>query len=160
MGTREGLHTFEGNRFSSHPVHRDDGQYYVRCITPAPNGDIWYVRSGFVNRLRNDTVTVFAVTDEHSVFGAFALLVDSNRVWYGTYGGGLYLIRGDSVVNLRTLHQGFGPRIISILEDRFGFLWLNAERELQRVRKSDILQALDHPGQTGPRGCLQSPGRT
>ena len=147
VGTREGLQTFEGNRFESHPLHRDGGQYYVRCITPAPNGDIWYVRSGFVNRLRNDTVTEFKERDEQAVFGAFALLVDSNRVWYGTYGGGLYLIRGDSVINLRTLYQGFGPRIISILEDRFGYLWLNAERELQRVRKTDILQALDHPGQ-------------
>lgn len=150
IGTRNGLHTFEGDRFISHPIRHNGAEGSIRSITPQPNGDIWFVGSGTIRRLRNDTVTVFQEKSERALFSIFALLIDSSRVWYGTYGGGLYLIQGDSVISLRKLNNSFGPRIIAIHEDHSGHLWLNAEHELQRVHKADILAALDHPGQPVP----------
>ena len=78
------------------------------------------------------------------------MMLDGDRVWLGTYGGGLHLIGGDSVVNLNAVCPGVGPRILGIHEDRHGYLWINAERELQRVRKAEILAALVSPGRTVP----------
>jgi len=145
VGTNYGLYTFEGDRFVGRPVRSQVGEGTVRAIAPAPNGDIYYAAGGGVRRMRNDSVRVFRPKNEPTIYGVFSILVDSGRVWYGTYGSGLYLIRGDSVMSLRGVSSMFGPRIISILEDRRGYLWLNAERELQRVRKADILYAIDHP---------------
>ncbi|MBP1691877.1 MAG: hypothetical protein H6Q32_1229, partial [Bacteroidetes bacterium] len=143
IGTRSGLAALEDGRFVPYPRTHPQDLVSVRNIIPDPNGDLWCVASGRVTRLRNDTTTSFAEREERMFFGTTALMLDSGRVWYGTYGGGLYLIRGDSVIRMREVHEGFGPRIIAIHEDRQGFLWINAERELQRVRKADLLAALD-----------------
>jgi hypothetical protein len=118
----------------------------VRDVVPCPNGEVWCIASGNVFRIRNDSARVFIDRESRSYFGALSLLVDSNRVWYGTYGGGLFLIRGDSVTSLRGVTDELGPRCLALHEDRNGYLWINAERELQRVKKKDLLIALDRPG--------------
>ncbi|MCC6397903.1 MAG: hypothetical protein IT282_12870 [Bacteroidetes bacterium] len=143
IGTRNGLHALQDGSFLPYPKTHPQDMVSVRNIIPDPNGDLWCVSSGRVTRLRNDSVTTFAEREERMFYGTTAVMLDSGRVWYGTYGGGLYLIRGDSVIRMQRVYEGFGPRIIAIHEDRQGFLWINAERELQRVRKADLLAAVD-----------------
>jgi two-component sensor histidine kinase/ligand-binding sensor domain-containing protein len=148
LGTGSGLYSFGGDRFVKYAESDPDKEGLVRFVAPASNGDLWYVRRTHVVRMRNDTLTVFKPKNQRNLFGVFGIMLDGDRVWYGTYGTGLYLIRGDSVISLRSVCAEIGPRVISIIEDHYGYLWINAERELQRVRKSEILNALDHPGQT------------
>jgi two-component sensor histidine kinase/ligand-binding sensor domain-containing protein len=148
VGSGTGLYSFEGDRFAGHPISDPIGQGGVRIVVPDANGDVWFGGREHVRRLRNDTVTVFKPKNERGLYGVFAITLDSGRVWYGSYGSGLYLIRGDSATSMRSVCVGLGPRIMSIQEDNKGYLWINAERELQRVRKADLLSALDHPGHT------------
>jgi len=145
VGTRGGVQRLEGDHFINQP-HRKMIPPSVRSIIPCPNGDVWCVASGHVFRIRDDSAKSFIDRNDNSYLGALSILVDSDRVWYGTYGGGLFLIRGDSVISLNSVTEELGPRCLAIHEDSDGYLWINAERELQRVKKSEILNALDRPG--------------
>ena len=140
VGTRHGLHILEGNRFNVFTPGDGSPLTGVRNVVHTPNGDIWCISSATVHRIRNGTITTFTSPRGGAHFGTTSLMMDGDRVWFGTYGGGLFLIDRDSVVDLNRICRGFGPRIIDIREDRHGYLWINAERELQRVRKAELLE--------------------
>lgn len=147
IATRRALHIMEDGRITPYRLNSGDLVVSSRFLIPTPEGDLWGA-SGMTFRVRNGSIRYFHIPGERSQYGTTAILVDSGMVWYGTYGSGLYLIRGDSVMNMRRITRKFGPRIIAIHRDDRGYLWINAERELQRVRRADLLAAIDDTTRT------------
>ena len=142
IGTRKGFYTFERGKASPFILANGESVPGVRCVTHMPDGSIWCISSGNVVHIREGVLRSYWTRSGSGLYGTTAMMVDTGRVWYGTYGGGLYLIDGDSVIDVNAVCPGFGPRILAIHEDRLGYLWINAERELQRVRKADLLAAV------------------
>ena len=141
VGTTGGLHRFDGQSFAHYPRIATMGRPRVNFISEDLNGDIW-ICSGGIFRLHGDSVRMFKPAGPAGESPAWSMLVDSGRVWFGTYGSGLHVVEGDSVVSFEGYSKEFGPNILSILEDKSGNLWINAEHELQRIKKQDLLDAM------------------
>jgi PAS domain S-box-containing protein len=141
VGTTAWLSRFYGMRYVSFPEIMERGRFRVNAIQEDSNGDIW-ICAGKVFRFRGDSITAFSAHGTAGAFPAWCMLVDGDRVWYGTYGSGLHLIQGDSVVSFERYSNEFGPDILSIMEDQSGKLWLNAEHELQCISKQEALDAV------------------
>lgn len=141
IGTTAGLHRFDGQSFTPYPKIASMGRPRVNSISEDLNGDTW-VCAGGIFRLRGDSVRMFKPVGPAGASPAWCMLVDSGRVWFGTYGSGLHLVEGDSVISFERYTKEFGPNILSIREDESGNLWINAEHELQRIRKQDLLDAV------------------
>jgi two-component sensor histidine kinase/ligand-binding sensor domain-containing protein len=145
VGTRKGLFLLDGERLV--PYRLADGSTIPggRHVTHMKDGSIWCIISALIGHIANDTLRLYGNTPDHGFYGVTALMVDTGRVWFGTYGGGLYMVVADSIIDVNKVCPGFGPRILGIHEDHKGYLWINAERELQRVRKADLLAAVADP---------------
>jgi len=141
VGTTRGLHRFDGRSFRHFQDIADMGRPRVNAISEGLNGDIW-VCAGGIFRVRGDSVQMFKPRGPAGESQAWAMLVDSSRVWFGTYGSGLHVIETDSVISFEQYSKDFGPNILSIMEDKAGSLWINAEHELQRIRKQDLVDVI------------------
>jgi len=143
IGGATGLHQFDGARFSPEPVGGPAaGLSKIRAMVPTSEGLVWVVASGRLYRYGNGALTMFEARVDRLVHQIMCIYVDSGRVWAGTYGGGLYMLQSDSLLPVRPQGYQPGPRILAVHEDAAGYLWINAERELQRVPKSDLLKAV------------------
>ncbi len=142
IGTRAGVFTVDGNHIA--PALLADGTQIPtsRHLVHMEDGSLWCVAGGTVVHVAKGVLRSYPSTPDSGFYGTTAMLVDSGRVWFGTYGSGLYVIIRDSVINVNKACPGLGPRIIDITEDDLGYLWINAERELQRVRKTDLVRAI------------------
>ena len=138
VGTSMGLARFERTTFAVIPAIASQGPQRVNSIQEDGKGDIW-ICAGSVFRLRGNSVRAFKASGPAGKFPAWSMYVDTGRVWVGTYGSGLHLIQGDSVISFEQYTNDLGPNILSILEDSQGKLWINAEHELQSISKRDLL---------------------
>jgi PAS domain S-box-containing protein len=147
VGAAHGLWRLQGDTFVHFPQRpTSDSVSKVRSINEDSNGDLWLIASSLVMRFRNTALTMFRASLDNAPLLSMCLYVDSGRVWVGTYGGGLFLIRGDSIKAVHPSGVELGPRVLAIHEDAAGYLWINAEHDLQRVAKSDLLRAAEDPG--------------
>jgi PAS domain S-box-containing protein len=138
IGGTSGLYRFDGVRFSPIPDVMKQATARVNSIQEDVNGDIW-VCAGRVFRVHGDSVSMFRPSGTAGGFPAWSMLVDSSRVWFGTYGSGLHLIQGDTVVSFERYTKELGPDVLSIMEDGDGKLWVNAEHELQQIEKRNAI---------------------
>jgi len=68
------------------------------------------------------------------------IVEDSEKnLWIGTYGGGLYLIKGGKPVGFSIDEGMVGDTIFSIVEDDSGHLWFSSFSGISKVAKKDFL---------------------
>ncbi|XZF16525.1 ligand-binding sensor domain-containing protein [Chitinophagaceae bacterium MMS25-I14] len=68
-----------------------------------------------------------------------SMYIDKARqVWIGTLKGGLCLLSNDHIYNFPTGPGGLNRDVLSITEDRNGFLWMTANEGLYKVKKNDL----------------------
>jgi two-component sensor histidine kinase len=142
IGGGTGLYHYDGVKFGKEPAGgQEAGLTKIRTLVRAADGSLWMVASGRLYRRSGGRLSMFEAHSDRMLHQIMCIYVDTGRVWAGTYGAGLFLLQGDS---LRQVHpKGFdpGPRILALHEDARGYLWINAERELQRVSKAELLRA-------------------
>jgi PAS domain S-box-containing protein len=141
VGTTNGLTCYDGTKFTQFPEFTAQANRRVNSIQEDNNGDIW-VCAGSIFRFRGNSLRAFRGAGTAGKFSAWSMYADTGRVWYGSYGSGLHLIQGDSVISFEQYSMELGPNILSIMEDAKGKLWINAEHELQSISKQELLDAV------------------
>ncbi|MCX6134865.1 MAG: ATP-binding protein [Ignavibacteriales bacterium] len=141
VGTTNGLTCYDGTKFTQFPEFTAQANRRVNSIQEDTNGDIW-VCAGSIFRVRGDSLRAFRGAGTAGKFSAWSMYADTGRVWFGSYGSGLHLIQGDSVISFERYSMELGPNILSIMEDAKGKLWINAEHELQSISKQELLDAV------------------
>ncbi len=78
-----------------------------------------------------------------------ALLVDPDgTVWMGSYGGGLGVLRDDRILRLGVDSGLHDDTVSAILDDGRGALWLNGNRGVARVKRSELEAWIEEPSRT------------
>lgn len=139
VGTARGLYRVPRGRRILEPFVLNDSLRSVRSIQTAADGSIWFVASARACRWNNGAVTTFAPWADTKRSGVVTLLVDSTRIWLGTPGKGLFLLEGDSIIQIRARELDPGPHVMSIHKDTAGNLWINAVRQIQRLTVAEVL---------------------
>jgi two-component sensor histidine kinase/ligand-binding sensor domain-containing protein len=142
IGGGTGLYHYDGVRFSQEPAGGPEvGLAKIRTLVPAADGSLWMVASGRLYHRSGRRLLMYEAHSDRMLHQIMCIYVDTGRVWAGTYGAGLFLLQGDSLRQVRPRGFDPGPRILAVHEDARGYLWVNAERELQRVSKAELLRA-------------------
>jgi transcriptional regulator with PAS, ATPase and Fis domain/ligand-binding sensor domain-containing protein len=108
----------------------------VRFITSAPDGGVWIGTTGGVARWRADHWDLW--TSEQGLSHPFvrAIQPDGDRVWIGTYGGGINLL-AHGRLSACTSRDGLPDDAVSrMLDDERGFFWVSGNRGVFRVSKA------------------------
>jgi two-component sensor histidine kinase len=149
VGGGDGLYRYSGGKFKAVDLGLPPGEVAkIRTLIPAGDGTLWMTASGRLYHISATGARVYEAINARFGQPIMCIYVDTGRVWAGTYGGGLFLLKADSLYQIRPRGAEIGPRILGIHEDAAGFLWINAERELQRVRKEELLKASADPDAT------------
>ena len=113
----------------------------TRSLLVLKNGDVLAGTSGggndkygMVCRFRDgvqDTLISYATT--HSLIKAQSMYEDiDGNVWIGT-GYGMYILRGDHVIHLRTENGLYNENIYDIMQDREGTMWFGTENGAMKL---------------------------
>ncbi len=95
----------------------------ITSISKAGDGGIWFGRNcGGVGKIKNGSIIPLDIPIQNTC--VWSVLEDSkNRLWIGTWGGGMYLLEEGKLVNFR-ITNGFPSNVVlSIFEDSKGGIW-------------------------------------
>jgi signal transduction histidine kinase/ligand-binding sensor domain-containing protein len=115
------------------------GGEHVHAVVAGGDGTVWFGHRSGSSLWREGSWTTYGEADGHppGVVRAF-LLDDDGTLWIGTYGGGLARFRGGQF-HRYTTHEGLYDDVVSrILDDGQGWLWMNGNRGVSRVRRDDL----------------------
>jgi ligand-binding sensor domain-containing protein/signal transduction histidine kinase len=144
LGTTRGLSCVQGrnvtNYTSTNSTLPGDN---VRDIFEDHLGQLWFGTDGGLSRWDNGKFVNLGVSNGLSDNVVNCIFEDTaTNFWIGTDNGGLVRYR-DGRFTAYTTKQGlFNDRVLEILEDDHGFLWMTCYKGIFRVRREE-LDALD-----------------
>ncbi|MFY0696368.1 MAG: hypothetical protein JXR11_00790 [Balneola sp.] len=151
VASSDGLYVYDGESFFE-KYTETEGLYYrdARVLYEDDSGLIWVGSSAGLNTIRNNSVQKIPLieidrnTSNNSQPYVRAIYQDVNRnMWIGTYGEGLFRIKGDSIQQV-TVNDGLYDNIVShIVEDEYGFFWMGSNRGISRIKRNDLNDYLD-----------------
>ncbi|MCP5051447.1 MAG: hypothetical protein GY940_30045, partial [bacterium] len=118
---------------------------FVYALAEDNDGDIWVgTFKGGVNRIKNNTVTVY---NSSRIKGFPETIVWSiypdpeGNIWFGTGGGGLLRFgKKENKWDVFKVSDGLFPQLaFVVLEDRLGYLWMNDNNGIYKVKKQELL---------------------
>lgn len=116
----------------------------VRTVARTSGGDLWVGTAGGLSRIMEGRVSTPPAAAPLAAIHVRAIHEDRDgHLWIGTYGSGLFRLRGDTAIAV-TVRDGLAENVISsILEDRSGRFWMSGNRGIQRVDRSELVAFTD-----------------
>lgn len=101
----------------------------------APDGAIWVVAADRIYRIEDDRL-IFKHRLREA--GQLTEMMQDRRgdLWFGTENSGVWRISGNSVEHLNAESGLLGSRVISLLEDAEGSIWVGMNGGLMRLRET------------------------
>ena len=129
----------DGEEVTRVDVEDGMGDSHVSAIGVQADGATWFGHRSGSTVLRDGEFVTLSEADGHPPGAVRAFLTDPDgTVWIGTYGGGLARYR-DGRFRRYTSREGLFDDVVSvILDDGQGWLWLNGNRGVSRVRRADL----------------------
>jgi ligand-binding sensor domain-containing protein len=153
----KGLSFFNGREFQ--PVSRDSVFFGIALtqLVFDRSGHVWLgthdhgvgrmvlpAEGDLPSPFRSRAITWFQQKQGLTSTWVTHILVDSaDRVWVTTVGGGLNLIRGDSIRSFTAAAGLPEEGLLSVIEDGLDQLWLTSNNGVMRVSKADLLAHVD-----------------
>ena len=142
IGTdQQGIFRLVSGRAQSFAKESGTEDTTVRMIMEDDVGVVWFATAAGIVRYKDNRFDQLALPGGPGAAGEGATWIyeDANHVfWIGTFGGGL-LRYEDGRFTRFTQQDGLpGDRIITILEDDFGYLWMSSTAGIFQVRKRDL----------------------
>ena len=150
IGTRHGLSRYANGTFTTWTVEDGLGSDLIGAMTEDRNGDLWIGTMGGLTRFRDGKFENFTTKDGLSSDVVTALYPTTSPsgspdapadLWIGTLDGGLNRMRGGRIVSLRS--QQLPERVIGILEDNSGYLWISSNSGVYRVSLAGLDRMAD-----------------
>ncbi len=145
IGTRHGLSRYSNGKFTTWTALDGLGSDLVGAITQDNEGTLWVGTLGGLTEFRDGQFRNLTTKDGLSSNVVTALHADGRgTLWIGTLDGGLNRMRAGKIVSLQS--QQLPGRVIGILEDSSGYLWISSNSGIYRVS----LAGLDRMAGGGP----------
>ncbi|PWU08401.1 MAG: hypothetical protein C5B51_07920 [Terriglobia bacterium] len=126
LGTRDGLIRMHGMQFTTYrppdPLKRES----VYDSLEDSKGGVWIAAPGGLEKLEGNKVQV-VIPGGPLLINAFVTLCEARdgALWAGTYGKGLWRLKGDEKRQFTTADGLSSDQIRSVREDRDGTLWIS-----------------------------------
>src|SRR5579872_1420476 len=142
IGTRHGVSRYADGKFTNWSAFDGLGNDLVGAMAEDRNGTIWMGTLGGLSRFRDGKFTNFTVKDGLSSNVVTALhLDDDGTLWVGTNDEGLNRVRDGKITPVRL--ASLPARVIGILEDGSGYLWISSNNGVYRVSRAGLSQLAD-----------------
>jgi ligand-binding sensor domain-containing protein/signal transduction histidine kinase len=137
IGTRRGLSRYESGKFTTWTALDGLGSDLIGAMADDGEGNLWIGTLGGLSRFRDGHFTNLTTRDGLSSNVVTALYADRDgTLWIGTNDGGLNRWRNGKVVSL--LAQQLPSRVIGILEDGVGYMWISSNTGIYRVSRDGL----------------------
>jgi signal transduction histidine kinase len=137
IGTRRGLSRYDGGKFTTWTALDGLGSDLIGAMEQDRDGTLWIGTLGGLTRLRDGQFRNFTTKDGLSSNVVTALYADRDgTLWIGTNDGGLNRMRAGRIVSLASTQ--IPQRVIGILEDGNGYLWISSNSGVYRVRRDEL----------------------
>jgi signal transduction histidine kinase/ligand-binding sensor domain-containing protein len=137
------LQSFDGTRFTNHPLPSTAGPIGILCESPA--GEIWGAgTTGGLWRITPD-----GITDEGAKLalrlGHISALHFSpdSTLWIADTADGLVRVKNDRAAPIGAAHGLYDVQIAQVIEDGDGWLWFGAGRGIYKVRRQELDDVAD-----------------
>lgn len=142
IGTRHGISRYADGNFTSWSALDGLGSDLVGAMTEDRDGTLWIGTLGGLSQFRDGKFTNFTVKDGLSSNVVTSLHVDSDgALWVGTNDEGLNRLRDGKIAAVRL--PGLPARVIGILEDGAGYLWISSNTGVYRVKLDGLNQLVN-----------------
>lgn len=129
MGTLGGgISVFDGKNFTTIGTENGLSSSIIREIYKDKDENLWITfPQGFCTYNGRE----FQCWDPNSVLGSrriSAVLQDQNgNIWMGTVRSGLFVMKGDSIINFTTEEGLLSNRVVSLFQSRDGKIWIGSD---------------------------------
>ncbi len=141
IGTRRGLSRYEKGRFTTWTALDGLGSDLVGAMVQDRDGSLWIGTLGGLSRFRDGQIRNFTTKDGLSSNVVTSLYEDRDELWVGTNDGGLNRMGAGKIVSLAS--RQLPTRVIAILEDGSGYLWLSSNTGVYRVSRNELNRMAD-----------------
>ena len=137
IGTRHGLCRYVNGRFTTWSALDGLGSDLIGAMVEDRDGALWIGTLGGLSRFRDGKIANFTTKDGLSSNVITALYEDNDgTLWIGTNDGGLNRRRNGRIVSLGS--QQMPNRVIGILSDGSGYLWISSSSGVYRVSREGL----------------------
>jgi signal transduction histidine kinase/ligand-binding sensor domain-containing protein len=147
IGTRHGLSEYAagkltGGEFKTWTALDGLGSDLVGAITEDGDGNVWIGTLGGLTEFRDGRLRNFTTKDGMSSNVVTALHAEGDgTLWIGTNDGGLNRMRAGKIVRLGDAQ--LPQRVIGILEDASGYMWISSNNGVYRESRDDLNRMAD-----------------
>jgi len=137
IGTRRGLSRYANGKFDTWTQFDGLGSDLIGAMTQDSAGNLWVGTLGGLTELRDGKFRNFTTRDGLSSNVVTALYEDEQGVlWIGTNDAGLNRMQAGTIT--RVASAQLPERVIGILEDNLGYLWISSNYGVYRARSADL----------------------
>ncbi len=137
IGTRHGLSRYQSGSFTTWTALDGLGSDLIGAMTADRDGSLWIGTLGGLSRYRDGKFTNLTTRDGLSSNVVTALHEDRDgTLWIGTNDGGLNRWRNGRITAIHS--EQLPVRVIGILEDGSGYLWISSNTGVYRVNRLDL----------------------
>jgi ligand-binding sensor domain-containing protein/signal transduction histidine kinase len=142
IGTRRGLSRYENGKFTTWTALDGLGSDLIGAMVEDRDGSLWIGTLGGLSRFHDGRFTNLTTKDGLSSNVVTALYEDRDAtLWIGTNDGGLNRWRNGRIVSLGSAQMP--ARVIGILEDGSGYLWISSNTGIYRVSRDGLNRMAD-----------------
>ena len=136
FGGEQGLYRLQEGKVTHYPRSGDGRRGVVNVLYQDPEGTLWVGSNGGLSRISEDG---FASVEGLSATEVSVLHADRAGVlWIGTFHDGLYRWHEGRLTHYTSEQGLYSNRILQMLEDDLGSLWVGCHLGLYRVRKQEL----------------------
>jgi ligand-binding sensor domain-containing protein/two-component sensor histidine kinase len=142
IGTRHGLSRYAAGKLTTWTALDGLGSDLVGAIAEDRDGTLWVGTLGGLTSFRDGKFRNYTTKNGLSSNVVTALRAGADgALWIGTNDGGLNRMRSGKIVSLE--RAALPARVIGILEDGSGYLWISSNSGIYRVRADDLNRMAD-----------------
>lgn len=140
IGNRDGLHRIRAGAITTFTTAQGLSSNHISAIQEDSEGTLWIgTLEGGLNRMKDGAFTAYTTAQGLSSNDVSTVAVTGRNVWVGTFDGRLHLVRSDRALALPVRDDVKTGRVLQILDDERGFLWVSSQRGIVRYDQGDLL---------------------
>ena len=146
MGTlRQGLLKWDGENFIQWDGSKGLSNDRIIAITQDHEGGIWAGTNYGLNKLKDDSITVYGFDQGLLTPLTVSLLSDheNQTIWVGSYGGGLFRFKNEHFFQYKEEYGFPFDAVLQMVEDDFGYIWMTTQKGVYRYKKNDLHNLAD-----------------
>lgn len=115
----------------------------LRCLLPIDEENFWIAGNKNLSRINVRTRQVVRYNYFNDCEVRFLRLDEEGVLWIGTYGKGLFALKGKTLIRLPQDNKGTISFVHALLKDKKGNIWLSTNNGLLRTPQKELKDYID-----------------